>query len=199
MNPYLRNIRVYQKALGILYLQPYYLFKLLVSPQFTESDKVIALLQDLYINSSASPLKSISYLISLTLKLIEHESLQIISSGFRPRMIRSSFLRLYTMVNAVSAPIKKFQEKIKRAVIEFIIKFCAEFERKEREQKNERKKAGAGRMESMKEISATDSTPPIPKGVVIQDRHNIKTKQLRSCFTATLYLRSDLEKNSLIS
>lgn len=183
MDPYLRNIRVYQKLLGVLYMQPYYLYKLLVCPQFTESDKVIALLQDLYINSSASPLKSIAYLIRLSLNLIEHEALLLISSGFRPRMIRPSFLKLYSMVNSLSVPVRKLQDMLKRSVIGFIIKYCQEADRKEIERKNQRRKnIEEGQL---KEKSGTDGTPPLSK-LVIQDRHSVKTKLERSCFLATL-------------
>ena len=118
---FLRNAVVYQRVFGLLYLQPYTLFKLLLNPAFPEGEKVFKLIKDLYIRSSASPEKNLTYLMLMCLTLLKFEKREIIQMNLHLSVIDLYSLKVYNLIIGSIESLSDYFEDLKREMLEEII------------------------------------------------------------------------------
>lgn len=123
---FLRNVVVYERVFGLLYLQPYTLIKLLLNPSFPEGEKLFKLIKDLYIRSSAAPEKNLTYLMLLCLTLLKFEKREIIQMNLHLSVIDLYSLKVYNLIIGSIERLSDYFEDLKREMLEDIISVIRE-------------------------------------------------------------------------
>lgn len=124
INPFLRNIMLYQKLFGILYLQPYYLYKLLINPKFAEGEKIFKLIKELYIKSTASPRKNLTYLMSMCLTLLNNDKQLIVKHNLQATVLEMYCLKTYNLIIMSNCLISDYFEDLKHLLLSTIVTFA---------------------------------------------------------------------------
>ena len=123
INQYLKNIMLYQKIFGILYLQPYYICKLLVNPAYPEGEKIFKLIRDLHIRASTNSKKSLTYMISICLTLLKNDKYHIVENLSAPTLDMYS-LKVYSLIILSNPLISEYFEQLKKVLLIEIIQYC---------------------------------------------------------------------------
>lgn len=121
IEPYLRNIMLYEKIFGLLYLQPLYLCRLLVCDQFPDSEKIFKLIKDLYIKCSASESKNVSYLMCILLTLLSTEKHKIVDLSLGPAAFDLYSLKIFMLICNTNAVIDNYFGKLKESILAKVI------------------------------------------------------------------------------
>lgn len=122
IEPYMRNITLYEKIFGLLYLQPLFLCRLLVCESFGDSEKIFKLIKDLYVRSSAVESKNVSYLMSILVTLIDTEKKKILELKLGSAAFDLYSLKIYMLIcntnPTISGYFDTLKEKILRKIVE---------------------------------------------------------------------------------
>lgn len=121
VEPYLRNIMLYEKIFGLLYLQPLYLCRLLVCDTFPDSEKIFKLIKDLYIKCSASKSKNVSYLMCILLTLLSTEKHKIVDLSLGPAAFDLYSLKIFMLICNTNPVIDTYFGKLKESILAKVI------------------------------------------------------------------------------
>jgi hypothetical protein len=123
MNIFMMNISLYEKIFGLLYLQPLYIYRLLVSPHFTENDKIFRLIQDLYVRSSASPTKNLTYQMSICLMLMKHEKAVLIEHDLGGPVFDLFSIKMLLLLYTWNPIVSEYFSHLKRELLKVLLDF----------------------------------------------------------------------------
>jgi hypothetical protein len=121
VNMFLRNIVIYQRLFGILYLQPYYVLKLLLNPTFPDGEKVFKLIKDLYIRTSANSEKNLTYLMLVMLTLLKFEKIEIIQMNLHLSVLDLYSLKVYNLIVGSIESLSDYFDDLKRDLLTELI------------------------------------------------------------------------------
>ena len=120
--PYLKNISIYEKIFGLLYLQPLYIYRLLINPNFTENDKVFRLIQDLYVKSSASGSKNLTYQMSICLMLLKHEQQALLENDLGGPVFDLYSIKMLLILYTWNPVVSEYYGSIKKEYLKVILR-----------------------------------------------------------------------------
>jgi hypothetical protein len=121
----MKNIGLYQKVFGLLYLQPLYIYRLLISPHFTENDKIFRLIFDLYIKSSGSPTKNLTYQMGICLMMLKHEKYALIENDLTGPVFDLYSIKILSLLYSCNPIISDYYTNLKKELLKVLLDLYA--------------------------------------------------------------------------
>lgn len=119
----MKNSGLYEKIFGLLYLQPLYIYRLLVSPYFTENDKIFRLIQDLYVKSSASSTKNLTYQMNICLMLLKHEKIALVDHDLSGPVFDLFSIKMLLLLYSWNPVVADYYSGLKRELLKLLLDF----------------------------------------------------------------------------
>lgn len=115
---------LYQKIFGLLYLQPYYFFKLLTNPKFADGEKAFKLVKDLYLRTAGSSRKNLTYLMSFCLMLLEKDKQEIVNQSLEATVLELYSIKFYGIIINSNNMLTEYFDDMKKFLLTEIIEYA---------------------------------------------------------------------------
>lgn len=126
IDDFLKNIQIFEKILGILYLHPCYLKRLLTDLDGKSGERIQQLIFNLYSKNSGSTSKNFSYLIAFCEMFIKEEKGELVKRKLKYNEVEIKFLKLYKEILGRSKLCKIYFLRIKEMILVRIIEKCSQ-------------------------------------------------------------------------
>lgn len=117
----MKNIGLYERIFGLLYLQPLYIYRLLTSPHFAENEKIFRLIQDLYVKSSASPAKNLTYQMSICLMLLKHEKAVLVEHDLSGPVFDLFSIKMLLLLYSWNPVVAHYYAALKKELLKVLL------------------------------------------------------------------------------